>query len=1761
MSFAETEKTSKENFASTQWVGRMNKKAAKYEFVNIEFRTGKKVPVSRDALFECDWEAMVEDPVEVSKYDEEIGDKRSQFEASRRTMGDDESISSGKKTSKKVQQDDEEREWQKVLATIPKPKRMLQRQLNPTAYKHDLERVDRAIMEYQKANRELVKEMMESLDLILTTLVEQAPGYEDIMSKKSEKAGNALALRNLIISIADGVDVNSGYSVIQSFVGMRQKENTEDGFTRVRQKFLETANQLQKIPPKDLVDMLFNVVFINMVDLSNFPTVRDELGKSSKWPSYEDLGNQIARLWKFSRQFPEQREDVKANAVKNSSNEVEFNGECHNCGKAGHRRTECRKPKHRCGNCNNFGHLERFCYRSGKAEKHAEDEEENSYVSKKKSYAKRREDNGRLRKPSVAKRSAAKSDGKRKLRVRAAESRRDDEDYYSSDDDNYSSSDADEDSQDDEDLDSRVIKISRIEEDVATRSATLVAAAVSTARECEALFVVDSGCIGAAHVCNDASILADVRKARIRVQGYDGHESLITEVGEVKGIGRCALIPDAPNNLVNLLRLLDDIGGRYEGNQDSMTIYRSDGSTWVRAVKRQGFLSFRLKDIHRQPTTRNKQRIVQSNAVVMPQPHRIAAMSAQDRARAKEAYKLCDLLGHPGIAKVKKTLEGPNLTSHLTPYDVENAVLLYGPCPACVEGKMRAPPARATVTRGEAYVGEKIYADLLMYEEGTVAIGGYTGELFTKDGKSGFLCVVGLKSKHSIEVVQAFKATAAMYYANHHVFEHVVFDDERTFNSCRLELNSAGIKCSATPAGLHNRVVESSIQTYKRSDHAVLAALSYVPPVSLVLERHKHIIDMHNSVCNARSGGLTAFELFYHRKPFIPVFTWGQPGLFFHTKGKGKDGVPTTSEYGIFVGYKDFNPRNILAYIPATGRVTSKRKMQALQYLPTEWNYPTRTSTSTFAQLSNPQSLLNTPPSSQPTVPQFDEDTSSDEDDDLLAVPAHYQPPAILSQQSTSKKPATSIIHPAGSTNSFPSSQPPPLTTPSPFQSLMSSDPPPLPTIALSNPPAQLVLQQPPPVQSVLPASSKTVTQRSGNQVDPISPREGGHTRVSFALPPQEGERDSTEVPTSNSHLGLVEEPKQRPTTSRKGQQVVANKSKKVGQPESPSPLVTEDDVSSRGRKRSTSYKDYAARQDLLAQVMQQFMTEEEGAITANLSFTSEYNNSDPALRKLTRDALEKELMNFVTHPCFRGRSKKSISKENLWKNVIPGHPVVDDQFHADGTFKQRKVRLVIGGDRQNKATIGETNSPTVNPISLLVLLAGISGVLAKNLKEANTGYVLSGYDFVAAFLTTEMKDHNKKKIILHIRDRRVVRKLVQLIPELQQFVNEDGSIYLDVLRWVYGLSESSRAFYLRIDAILRKIGFRPTPEDPCLYVKNTIDGIHYLSLHVDDVLSVAPSLRQRDKLRTELEREFQLKVQEESKINYLGLVIQVDYQRKSIKVSQNGYVEEILRKFFDNKRRATSAKTPAPGDLFEEEREDGDASLPCDQRQYLSVIMSLMFLARMTRPDILLPVTYLATKSSSPTEVHLRKAFRILKYIHGTKTLGLVFQGGTNVGLKVYADASHLTHNDGKGHTGILITLGGTVVMSRSVKQKSAARSSTEAELIALEEATTYVKWIRDLLQTLALPTVNSLASKATVVYQDNKSAIHLAVSPGKFSRTKHMLGKLAYIRDRISQGDIALVYKPTTEMLADLLTKPLSEKAIKRLCFRMGVIDTNAK
>jgi hypothetical protein len=109
---------------------------------------------------------------------------------------------------------------------------------------------------------------------------------------------------------------------------------------------------------------------------------------------------------------------------------------------------------------------------------------------------------------------------------------------------------------------------------------------------------------------------------------------------------------------------------------------------------------------------------------------------------------------------------------------------------------------------------------------------------------------------------------------------------------------------------------------------------------------------------------------------------------------------------------------------------------------------------------------------------------------------------------------------------------------------------------------------------------------------------------------------------------------------------------------------------------------------------------------------------------------------------------------------------------------------------------------------------------------------------------------------------------------------------------------------------------------------------------------------------------------------------------------------------------------------------------------------------------------------------------------------------------------------------------------------------SSTEAEYVALSEACQEAIWLTQLMKDF-----HETELSQTTIYGDNQSCIKLVKSERTSSRSKHIDTKYHFIRDVITRGDIILEYCPSTEMVADILTKPLEAVKTRKFVNQLGI------
>ena len=77
----------------------------------------------------------------------------------------------------------------------------------------------------------------------------------------------------------------------------------------------------------------------------------------------------------------------------------------------------------------------------------------------------------------------------------------------------------------------------------------------------------------------------------------------------------------------------------------------------------------------------------------------------------------------------------------------------------------------------------------------------------------------------------------------------------------------------------------------------------------------------------------------------------------------------------------------------------------------------------------------------------------------------------------------------------------------------------------------------------------------------------------------------------------------------------------------------------------------------------------------------------------------------------------------------------------------------------------------------------------------------------------------------------------------------------------------------------------------------------------------------------------------------------------------------------------------------------------------------------------------------------------------------------------------------------------------------------------------------------------------KATVIYEDNQGAIEISKNPKHHNRTKHIDLSFHFTCERVSSKEVTVVHCPTSNMIADVMTKALGRVQFQKLRDVLGV------
>ena len=266
----------------------------------------------------------------------------------------------------------------------------------------------------------------------------------------------------------------------------------------------------------------------------------------------------------------------------------------------------------------------------------------------------------------------------------------------------------------------------------------------------------------------------------------------------------------------------------------------------------------------------------------------------------------------------------------------------------------------------------------------------------------------------------------------------------------------------------------------------------------------------------------------------------------------------------------------------------------------------------------------------------------------------------------------------------------------------------------------------------------------------------------------------------------------------------------------------------------------------------------------------------------------------------------------------------------------------------------------------------------------------------------------------------------------------------------------------------------------------------------------------------------------------YVGL----EFKRVNggVEVKQEQYSKQVLEKFGMSDCNEVDVPTVYKADLSGK-KEDEKVVSGEEKTSFRSAVMSLMFLAINTSPDLCWIVNALAQNMENPVDRHMHALKRALRYLKGTTSHGLKYKWGKVNGIEVYSDSDW---RDPSSTCGGVLYAWGKPVKWWTRKKKTVAMSTTEAELVGQAEA---VRELRACQNFAEEALEKELDTK--LIYGDNAKAIDMSNGDCTRRRVKHLnLSESLSLHAKEMYG-FNFKRIPSAEMNADILTKAMGGKS----------------
>eukprot|EP00798_Chlamydomonas_sp_ICE-L_P032401 gene32401-biopygen8651 len=313
----------------------------------------------------------------------------------------------------------------------------------------------------------------------------------------------------------------------------------------------------------------------------------------------------------------------------------------------------------------------------------------------------------------------------------------------------------------------------------------------------------------------------------------------------------------------------------------------------------------------------------------------------------------------------------------------------------------------------------------------------------------------------------------------------------------------------------------------------------------------------------------------------------------------------------------------------------------------------------------------------------------------------------------------------------------------------------------------------------------------------------------------------------------------------------------------------------------------------------------------------------------------------------------------------------------------------------------------------------------------------------------------------------------------------------------------------------------------------------HYVLTYVDDFLICVQNLSLYRALLKAMEDAGWTYKELGTPEQFLSLDMQVTVDDKErctqIILSQHSDITDLCWEIFDFTTAKETYSTPMVSGDFTSDAVK--SKLLPNNKLYISLIGSFIYLSTCTRPDIAFAVSTLSRFSANPTEAHWKAAKRLLIYLRDHRYLKICYKSGAGSELTVFSDSSFGECKlSRRSQTGVAILSAGSLISWSSKRQITPAVSTGEAEYQALATTAREAIWLKYLRADMGFP------SSVVTIQCDSTGAISWTGDWKLEPKAKRIDVIHHYIQCLVDDGRVKVVYVNTKENKADPFTKGLA-------------------